>query len=472
MKKVTHFYIDGQWIAPAGSEVIEVINPFTQEPCGTVPAGTAEDVDKAVLAARKAFDVWSTVAPSERAAVIAGVAATLNNRKEEIGQLISSEQGMPITWAIGIQAGLPAGVMSSFAELAAQPRPEEDIGNARVVREPVGVCGFITPWNYPLHQIVGKVAPALAAGCTMVLKPSSEAPLNAFLLAEILADAGLPPGVFNLVSGAGSVVGEAICRHPQVDLISFTGSTRAGRRIGELAAQSIKRLTLELGGKSANIILNDADFKRAVSHGVKDICLNAGQTCSALSRMLVPAGRQQEAIGIARESAARIAMGDPANPENFMGPLISDAQRDRVRGYIRKGIEEGAFLVCGGADAPEGLDRGFFVAPTIFADVSPRMTIAQEEIFGPVLCILPYKDEEDAVRIANDSMYGLSGAVWSRDPESAQRVARRLRTGQVTINGGGFNLRAPFGGYKQSGHGRELGPFGLEEFLETKALLL
>ena len=472
MKIYDKFFIDGRWTEPAGSAKIEITNPFTEQPCGRVPAGSVEDVDKAVQAARRAFDGWSQTSPAERFAVIGQIAGKLKERSEEIGRTISNELGMPITWAMGIQAGLPAGVMVSYAELAKDFQWEEQIGNSLVVKEPVGVCAFITPWNYPLHQIVGKVAPALAAGCTMVVKPSSEAPLNAFLLAEIMAEAGLPAGVFNLVTGSGSVVGEAMCRHPQVDLISFTGSTRAGRRIGELAAQSIKRVPLELGGKSANVILDDADFTRAVSHGVKDICLNSGQTCSALSRMLVPAERQHEVVEIAKAAAAKIKMGDPGDPDNYMGPLVSAAQRDKVRDYIRKGIEEGAELVCGGMETPTGFEKGYFVPPTIFAGVDNRMTIAQEEIFGPVLCIIPYKDENDAVRIANESIYGLAGGVWSGDDDRAQRVARRMRTGQVAVNGGGFNLRAPFGGYKQSGHGRELGPFVLEEFLEIKSLQL
>jgi acyl-CoA reductase-like NAD-dependent aldehyde dehydrogenase len=472
MKTYDNLYIDGRWVRASSSETIEVINPYTEKTCGQVPAGSPEDVEKAVQAARKAFDGWAAMAPSERAAAVEMIAAKLEQRKEEIGQTISAELGMPIAWSVAIQSGLPAAVMGSYAGLAREFQWEEKVGNSLIVKEPAGVCAFITPWNYPLHQIVGKVAPALAAGCTLVLKPSSEAPLNAFALAEIIAEVGLPPGVFNLVTGSGQVVGEALCRHPQVDLISFTGSTRAGRRIGEVAAQSVKRLTLELGGKSANILLDDANFQKAVSNGVKNVCLNSGQTCSALTRLLVPAARQDEAIAIARKTASEITVGDPSDQANYMGPLISARQRDIVKEYIRKGIAQGATLVCGGTELPAHLKQGYFVAPTIFADVTSAMTIAQEEIFGPVLCIIPYKDEEEAVAIANDTIYGLSGAVWSASEQRALRVARRLRTGQVAINGGKYNLLAPFGGYKQSGHGRELGKEGLEEFLETKAIQL
>ncbi len=465
-------YINGQWVASTGSDTIGVTNPYTEKSCGQVPAGTSEDVDKAVRAARGAFDKWSATAPAERAAAVSLIAAKLEERKARMGETISNELGMPVKKAIAIQADFPANVMASFADLIRELPLEKQVGNALVVKEPVGVCAFITPWNYPLHQIVGKVAPALVAGCTMVVKPSSEAPLNAFALAEIIDEVGLPPGVFNLVSGSGRTVGEGLCSHNEVDLISFTGSTRAGQRISELASRTIKRVTLELGGKSANVILDDADFKKAVSSGVKNIMINSGQTCSALSRMLVPVDRQAEAVAIAKETAAGISVGDPADPAAFMGPMVSARQRDTVRAYIRKGIEEGATLVYGGAEPPEGLDQGYFVAPTIFADVDNHMAIAQEEIFGPVLCIIPYKDEEDAVRIANDTVYGLSGAVWSADEARARRVARRLRTGQVFVNGGRYNLLAPFGGYKQSGNGREFGGIGLEEFFEAKALLL
>jgi acyl-CoA reductase-like NAD-dependent aldehyde dehydrogenase len=340
------------------------------------------------------------------------------------------------------------------------------------VREPVGVVGCITPWNYPLHQIAAKVAPALAAGCTVVVKPSEVAPINAFILAEIIEEAGLPAGVFNLVSGVGPVVGEAIAAHPDVDMVSFTGSTRAGKRVSELAAQTVKRVTLELGGKSANIILDDADFEKAVADGVGKCYLNSGQTCSALTRMLVPRSRLAEAEAIAVKTAETFTTGDPFQPTTRLGPLVSAVQRDRVRGYIQKGQDEGAKLLTGGTESPEGLDKGFFVKPTVFSEVGRNMTIAQEEIFGPVLSILPYDTEEEAVEIANDTVYGLAGGVWSGDPERAKKVALQLRTGQVEVNGGGFNLMAPFGGYKQSGHGRELGKYGLEEYLEVKSLQL
>jgi acyl-CoA reductase-like NAD-dependent aldehyde dehydrogenase len=349
---------------------------------------------------------------------------------------------------------------------------EEQLGNSLIVREPVGVVGAITPWNYPLHQIAAKVAPALAAGCTVVLKPSQVAPLNAVLLADVLDELGLPAGVFNLVTGRGSVVGEALAAHPDVDMISFTGSTEAGRRVSEVAAGTVKRVALELGGKSPNVILEDADFQRAIADGVSKCFLNSGQTCSALTRMLVPRSRLAEAEQIAGAVAERFTPGDPFEPETTLGPLVSEDQRERVRVYIRKGAEEGAELLTGGAEPPEGLEHGYFVRPTVFSGVTPEMTIAQEEIFGPVLAVMPYEDEDDAVRIANDSVYGLAGGVWSADDEHAKRIAKRIRTGQLEINGGAFNPVAPFGGYKQSGHGRELGRFGLEEFLQVKSLQL
>jgi acyl-CoA reductase-like NAD-dependent aldehyde dehydrogenase len=390
----------------------------------------------------------------------------------DIGELIAHEVGMPLSLSMLIQAGLPISTFMSMASLVEEVAWEEQVGNSLVVREPVGVVGAITPWNYPLHQIAAKVAPALAAGCTVVLKPSEVAPLNAFLLADVIHEVGLPPGVFNLVSGVGPVVGEAIAAHPGVDMVSFTGSTRAGRRVGEVAAQTVKRVALELGGKSANVILEDADLAKAVNTGVTMCYLNSGQTCSALTRMVVPRSRLAEVEEIAVRAAEATTPGDPFGDGTRMGPLVSAVQRDRVRSYIQKGIDEGAKLITGGTEAPEGLDVGYYVRPTVFSEVRTDMTIAQEEIFGPVLSILPYDTEEEAIEIANDSAYGLAGAVWAADPDRAKQVARRIRTGQVDINGGSFNSLAPFGGFKQSGHGRELGRFGLEEFLEIKSLQL
>jgi aldehyde dehydrogenase (NAD+) len=465
-------YIGGEWIASTGSGSLEVVNSTTEEVIGSVPEGTPEDVDRAVRAARKAFDSWSRTSLEERSEWMTKIAQALGARSEEIAALISREVGMPIKLATMIQAGLPTMDFGSMPQAMAEVQWEEEVGNSLIVREPVGVVGAITPWNYPLHQIAAKVAPALAAGCTIVVKPSEVAPLNAFLLAEILDELGLSAGVFNLVTGLGPVVGEALASHPEVDMISFTGSTRAGRRVSELAAATVKCVALELGGKSPNVILEDADLQKAIKDGVSKCYLNSGQTCSALTRMLVPRSRLPEAEQIAVAVAQYFKPGDPFAPDTTLGPLVSETQRERVRGYIRKGQEEGAKLLTGGDEPPEGLDHGYFVRPTVFSEVTPEMTIAQEEIFGPVLVLMPYEDEDDAVRIANDSQYGLAGAVWSGDEEHAKRVARRIRTGQVEINGGAFNPLAPFGGYKQSGHGRELGRFGLEEFLTVKAMQL
>jgi len=463
-------YIGGEWVDPAGGETIDVVNASTEEVIGRIPQGTPADVDRAVAAARTAFETWSQTEMGERAELVRAVAAGLAARRDEIAATISQELGMPIVQSTGIQAGLPTMTFTSVPDLLEDVVWREEIGNSVVVREPVGVVGAITPWNYPLHQIAAKVAPALAVGCTVVLKPSEVAPLNAFILAEVIDEAGLPAGVFNLVTGTGPVVGEAIVSHPDVDMVSFTGSTRAGRRVSELASQSVKPVALELGGKSPNVILDDADLETAVTDGVGKCFLNSGQTCSALTRMLVPRARLEEAERIAAGVAEAYTVGDPFDPATRLGPLVSETQRERVRGYIRKGVEEGARLVTGGEDPPEGADRGYYVRPTVFSDVRPDMTIAQEEIFGPVLAIMPYDDEADAIRIANDSQYGLAGGVWSADEDRAQRVARRIRTGQVEINGGVFNPLAPFGGYKQSGHGRELGRHALEEYLQVKSM--
>jgi betaine-aldehyde dehydrogenase len=470
MKVYDKLYIGGEWTPPSGKGSFDVVNASTEEVMGRIPAGDASDVSRAVKAARAAFDGWSRTPVAERVEYLQKIQAALAARTPEIAELVAGEVGMPVPLSTMIQAGLPTLSFAVAAQTAASYSFEEQVGNSTVVKEPVGVVGCITPWNYPLHQIAAKVAPALAAGCTVVLKPSEVAPLSAFILAEIIDEVRLPRGVFNLVSGDGPTVGEAIASHPEVDMVSFTGSTRAGRRVSELAAQTVKRVALELGGKSANVILDDADLKKAVKGGVQNCYLNSGQTCSAWTRMLVPKSKHDEAVKIAKEVAESFKPGSAFDANSRLGPLVSKTQQERVRSYIKKGIDEGATLVTGGAEQPADLPKGYFVKPTVFANVKNSMTIAQEEIFGPVLCIIPYEDEEDAIRIANDTVYGLAGGVWSADPERAKRVARRIRTGQVDINGGQFNPMAPFGGYKQSGHGRELGKFGFEEFLQTKSL--
>jgi aldehyde dehydrogenase (NAD+) len=465
-------YIGGEWVEPAGSGTIEVLDSTTEEVIGRVPEGTTEDVDRGAKAARSGFEAWSQVPLGDRLDACSAISAGLAARAEELAALIASEVGMPLGQSQQIQAGLPTMQFAAMAQVAGDVVWEEQVGNSMVVREPIGVVGAITPWNFPLNQLGAKAAPAIAAGCSILAKPSEITPLSAFVLAEVIDEVGLPAGVLNLVTGYGPDVGEAIAGHPEVDMVSFTGSTRAGRRVSEVAAETVKRVGLELGGKSANVILDDADLKTAVSYGVSNCYLNSGQTCSAHTRMLVPRAKLGEVEEIAKAAAEKVQPGDPFDPGARIGPLVSDAQRKRVRDYIAKGEDEGAKLVTGGAEPPEGLDKGYFVRPTVFSEVKPEMTIAQEEIFGPVLSIIPYDDEDQAAEIANGTIYGLDGGVWSADPERAKAFARRMRTGQVQINGATFNPLAPFGGVKQSGHGRELGRFGLEEFLEVKSIQL
>jgi acyl-CoA reductase-like NAD-dependent aldehyde dehydrogenase len=470
MKRHEHFYVDGGWQPPSGAGTIEVRSASTEEVIGRVPKGTPADVDRAVAAARRAFDSgWALTTTGERAEWLRRLAAALEVRVQDIATTISQEVGMPIRMSTIVQAQLPVNITRGYADLLASVHLEEQVGNSIIVREPFGVVGMITPWNYPLHQIMAKVAPAIAAGCTMVLKPSEVAPLNSYLLADAAIEAGLPAGVLNIVHGEGADVGEAIARHPGIDMISFTGSVRAGQRVSALASETIKKVTLELGGKSAFVVLEDAPLEKAIPAGVNNAMLNSGQTCSAWTRMVVPRTRLGEVLDLASAAAAKLKLGDPLDPATKLGPLVSDTQRQRVEGYIRKGVQEGARLIAGGKRPPE-FPRGHYVEPTIFADVTSRMTIAQEEIFGPVLSVLPYDSEEEAIAIANDTTYGLAGGVWSADPERALRVARRLRTGQVDVNGGRFNPLAPFGGYKRSGIGREFGRYGLEEYFQIKAV--
>ncbi|MGC5040843.1 aldehyde dehydrogenase family protein [Streptomyces sp. DT190] len=460
MKAHDGMYIQGAWRPAAGQDVIEVVNPVDEQVIGTVPAGTAEDVDAAVRAARAALPGWAATPPAERAARLSALRDGLAARADEIAGTVTAELGSPLKFSQAVHAAVPVAVAGSYAELAATYAFEEKTGNSVVHHEPIGVVAAITPWNYPLHQIVAKVAPALAAGCTVVVKPAEDTPLVARLFADAVHEAGVPAGVFNLVTGLGPVAGQALAEHPGVDLVSFTGSTAVGRGIAAIAAGQIKKVALELGGKSANVILPSADLPRAVNVGVANVMSNSGQTCSAWTRMLVHRDRYDEAVELAAAAAAKY--GDR------IGPVVNAKQQARVRGYIEKGVAEGARLVAGGPEAPR--ERGYFVSPTVFADVTEDMTIAQEEIFGPVLSILRYEDEEDALRIANGTVYGLAGAVWAGDEAEAVAFARRMETGQVDINGGRFNPLAPFGGYKQSGVGRELGVHGLAEYLQTKSL--
>jgi aldehyde dehydrogenase (NAD+) len=465
------FYVDGEWIAPAEPNEHVVVNPATEEAAGVIALGGAKDVERAVAAARRAFERWSVVPPEERRALLERILAVYKARLDDVAEAISAEMGAPVTLARKAQAGTGVAHLSTMIEVLKRFRFEEQSGTTRVVLEPVGVCGLVTPWNWPVNQVAAKVVPALAAGCTMVLKPSELSPLSAEVWTEILHEAGVPAGVFNLVHGLGPTVGAALASHPGVDMVSFTGSTRAGIEVARAAAPTVKRVHQELGGKSPNVILDDADLARAVKIGVQHVFQNSGQSCDAPTRMLVPAARLAEIEGIARAVAEAVVVGDPRSDKTTVGPVVSKAQHERVQRYIEKGIAEGARVVVGGPGKPPGLERGFFVRPTIFSDVANDMTIAREEIFGPVLSILPYRDEEEAIRIANDTPYGLAAYVWSGDLSRAQKVAARLRAGKVHLNGAPPDFAAPFGGYKQSGNGREWGGHGLREFLEVKAIL-
>jgi len=469
MTSYEHHYYDGGWQASSGTESIAVISSATEEVVARVPRGTAADVDRAMTAARAAFASWSRLTVEERAQWLEKLAAAMKPRVPQAAEAIAHEVGTALGYATKVQVEFPVMMIGMNAKFIREARLEEALGHSLVVKEPIGVIGCVTPWNYPLHQVVCKVAPALAAGCTVVLKPAEMAPISAFMLAEAAHEIGLPKGVLNLVSGSGRVVGEAIVAHPEVDMVSFTGSLQAGRRIAAVAGEGIKKVCLELGGKSAFVILDDAPLAKAVAAGVNNCMQNSGQTCSAWTRMLVPRAQHDEVVALSIAQLAKLTLGDPFDAATRLGPLASAGQRDTVLGYIDQGKKAGATLVAGGG-RPSHLPKGFYVEPTIFAKVDNRMAVAQEEIFGPVLCIIPYDTEADAVRIANDSPYGLSGGVWAGTPERAMHVARQLRTGQVDVNGGRFNTLAPFGGYKKSGIGREIGPLALDEFFVLKSI--
>jgi aldehyde dehydrogenase (NAD+) len=470
MKNCRQFYIDGKWVDPARSNDFTVINPATEEPIATISLGGAEDLNRAVAAAKRAFESYSETGVNERLALLRRIIEVYRAKMEQMAEAISREMGAPISLSQKAQAPAGLGHLLETVKVLESFHFEELKGSTLMRQEPVGVCGLITPWNWPMNQIVCKVAPALAAGCTMVLKPSEIAPLSAYLFAQILDEASVPPGVFNLVNGDGPTVGSAIASHPDVDMVSFTGSTRAGIAVAVGAAPTVKRVTQELGGKSANILLEDADFDKAVKHGVQECFRNTGQSCNAPTRMLVPRSKMAQATDMAKQVAGATKAGDPFAEDSSIGPLASKAQFEKVQRLIDQGMAEGAKLVAGGPGRPDGITKGYFAKPTVFADVRNDMTIAREEIFGPVLCIIPYADEDEAVRIANDTPYGLSAFVTSGDPERARKVAKRLRSGNVHINGARVDFAGCFGGYKQSGNGREWGEAGLEEFLELKAI--
>ncbi len=469
MREYMKFYIDGQWVDPVTPKSMDVINPATEELCGHISAGSAADVDKAVKAARKAFETFSRTTREDRIDLLQRILAEYQKRFGDIAHAITEEMGAPASLAQRAQAATGIGHVSTAIEVLKTFKFDEDRGPTRIVKEPVGVCGMITPWNWPINQIACKVAPALATGCTMVLKPSEEAPFSAYLWAEVLHAAGVPAGVFNLVNGTGPEVGAAISSHPGIDMVSFTGSTRAGIEVAKAAAATVKRVAQELGGKSPNIILGDADLKRAVGGGIRNVMNNSGQSCNAPSRMLVPSAKMDEAIAIAREAAEAITVGDP-NGNSTIGPVVNRAQWEKIQRLIKTGIDEGATLVTGGPGRPEGLDKGFYVKPTVFAHVKNDMTIAQEEIFGPVVSILGYDTVDEAVSIGNDTEYGLAAYVSGGDINQVRDVASRLRAGQVSLNGAA-DMNAPFGGYKMSGNGREWGDYGFHEYLEVKAVM-
>ncbi len=465
------FYIDGRWIDPLEPNEFTVINPATESPAGVISMGSAKDADRAVAAARRAFEAFSQTSREERRALLERILASYKKRYQDIANAIREEMGAPASLAKGSQAGIGVGHLAAMIDLLKSFEFEERRGSTRLVLEPVGVCALITPWNWPMNQVAAKVVPALAAGCTMVLKPSEFSPFSAAIFAEVLDDAGVAPGVFNLVNGSGPEVGAALAAHPEVDMISFTGSTRAGTEVARIAAATVKRVHQELGGKSPNILLDDADFEKAVRASVEHVFQNSGQSCNAPTRLLVPAARLAEVEALARKTAESVLVGDPASEKTAVGPVVSKIQFERVQGYISEGIREGAKLIAGGEGRPAGLQKGYFVRPTVFSDVRNDMTIAREEIFGPVLAILPYRDEEEAIRIANDTPYGLQAYIWSRDLAHANRVGRRIRAGRVTINGAPGDMSVPFGGFKRSGNGREWGEYGLRDFLEVKAVL-
>ena len=464
------FYINGAWVDPAAPRTLDVINPATEEPCATISIGAAADVNRAVAAAKAAFPKFSQATQAERVALLRRIVECYKARAEDIAQAVSAEMGAPIAMARHSQAAAGLAHLESTLKALESFHFEEQRGTTRIVREGIGVVGLITPWNWPLNQIACKVAPAIAAGCTMVLKPSEIAPLTGIIFAEIMHAAGTPAGVFNLVNGDGPSVGAVMSSHPDIDMMSFTGSTRAGILVAKSAADTVKRVSQELGGKSANIILPDADLAWSVKKGVESCFNNSGQSCNAPTRMLVPRNLQADAIAVARQTAEAQKVGDPRNEATILGPVVSEAQFNKIQGLIETGIKENATLVAGGTGRPEGLNRGYYVRPTVFADVTPQMTIAREEIFGPVLSIMPYDSEEQAVAIANDSVYGLSANVESKDVEHARKVARQLRAGQVKVNYPAWDTFAPFGGYKQSGNGREYADFGIHDFLETKGI--